>query len=194
MKKAKKILTLVLSACLLVAISIGATVAYLTSTPDPVVNTFTVGKVEITLDEAEVDEYGDVNLDAEDRVTANEYKLIPGHEYIKDPTIHVGEDSENCWVFVKVENGLADIEATDNSIAVQIKAKGWTELDGVEGVYYKDNVAAKANLVVFEKFTLADNADVSAYADAEITITGFAVQYDGVTSVTDAWDAVKPAA
>lgn len=45
-------------AVLLVAASVMGTLAYLTST-DTVKNTFTVGKVAITLDEAEVTEYGE---------------------------------------------------------------------------------------------------------------------------------------
>ena len=55
MKKAKKALALVLCAVLLVAGSVMGTMAYLTS-KDEVVNTFTVGKVGITLDEEDVDD------------------------------------------------------------------------------------------------------------------------------------------
>ena len=58
MKKTRKILLMAACAVLLVCISVGATVAYLTST-DTVTNTFTVGQVAITLDEAKVDMYGD---------------------------------------------------------------------------------------------------------------------------------------
>ena len=54
MKKKTKALMLVLCAVLLVTASVLGTMAYLTST-DQVVNTFTVGKVAITLDEAQVD-------------------------------------------------------------------------------------------------------------------------------------------
>ena len=55
MKKSmlRKVLLLACSAVLLVCLSVGATLAYLTSN-DTVVNTFTVGKVAITLDETDV--------------------------------------------------------------------------------------------------------------------------------------------
>ena len=43
-------------AVLLVSLSVGATLAYLTSTTQTVKNTFTVGKVNITLDEVKVNE------------------------------------------------------------------------------------------------------------------------------------------
>ncbi len=57
MKKKTKALMLVLCAVLLVTASVLGTMAYLTST-DQVVNTFTVGKVAITLDEAKVNADG----------------------------------------------------------------------------------------------------------------------------------------
>ena len=102
--KAKKVLALVLCAALLVAGSVAATLAYLTSKTEVVTNTFSVGNVTITLDEAKVNEYG-VEAEGEDRVKANEYKLIPGHTYVKDPMVHVTEKSEQCYVFVKVVDG-----------------------------------------------------------------------------------------
>ena len=51
---AKRIGRVFLPICLLVVlavVSIGGTVAYLTSSPAPVVNTFTVGDVDISLNE-----------------------------------------------------------------------------------------------------------------------------------------------
>ena len=58
MRTKTKALTLSLCAVLLVVTTVFATMAYLTS-QDSVNNTFTVGKVEITLDEAQVNDYGD---------------------------------------------------------------------------------------------------------------------------------------
>ena len=75
MKKAKKVLVLLLCAVLLVGASIAGTVAYLTDTDNVVENTFTVGKVVIDLDEAKVNEYG--VKDGDTRVKANSYTLVP---------------------------------------------------------------------------------------------------------------------
>lgn len=201
MKNAKKIVALLLCAVLLVGASVAGTLAYLTSTTDEVKNTFTVGKVQLgdedgkgALDEAKVDLYGDP-VDGAERVTSNEYKLIPGHEYTKDPTLHVAQGSEPCYLFVKVVNGISDIEASTNTIAAQMTAKGWNQLtvDGnpVENVfYYKDIVdasAEKKDVVIFDKFILADNAEISTYEDATITITGYAVQADGFATAEAAW-------
>ena len=98
MKKAKKIVALLLCAVLLVGASIAGTVAYLTS-QDQVVNTFTVGNVQIYLDEIDYDK-SETNPEAgvTGRDKANVYHLLPGHEYDKDPTVTVKANSEECFV------------------------------------------------------------------------------------------------
>lgn len=196
MKTRKKVLTLALCAVLLVVASVGLTVAYLTSN-DSVTNTFTVGKVGITLDEAKVNEYGVVDATASNRVKANEYKLVPGHEYAKDPIVHFAAKSEASYLFVKVENGIANIEkAGTTTIDAQIKANGWAALDGVAGVYYKTvDANATENAVdypVFAKFIVASDADVARYDGATVKVTAYAVQKDGLT-VTQAWEAANQA-
>lgn len=112
MKKSmlRKVLLLACSAVLLVCLSVGATVAYLTSAKT-VTNTFTVGKVEIKLDEALATEDGYLGVYGEDgkiyraeegetspRVKANDYKLLPGLNYAKDPTVTVLQGSEPAYV------------------------------------------------------------------------------------------------
>lgn len=112
MRTRRKALLLTMCAALLVAGSIIGTVAYLTDS-DEVKNTFTVGKVSLTLDEAKVDtagrplkEDGSVagENDTADRWTpttndpAQEYHLLPGHSYTKDPTVTVTADSEDAYV------------------------------------------------------------------------------------------------
>lgn len=206
----KKTIALLLVLMLVFGVTCGGTIAYLTSQTDTIENTFTVGKVQIKLDEALVDLYGakiegkeSVRIpnadEAYEGVIGNAYKLIPGHTYTKDPTIHVQPGSEKCYVFVKVDNEIAAIEATGNTaIAEQIKANDWNQLKDatgkdVAGVYYKtqDAIAENAqavDLVVFENFTLADEADVVYdpevkddvdYSNAKIIVTGYAVQFDG---------------
>lgn len=100
MKTKSKALLLTLCAVLLVAASVLGTMAYLTST-DTVTNTFTVGKVEIKLDEAKVNADG-IPVEGADRVTANSYKLMPGTTYTKDPTVTVKAGSEESYVRMKV--------------------------------------------------------------------------------------------
>lgn len=95
MKTKSKALLLTLCAVLLVAASVLGTMAYLTSTAK-VENTFTVGKVEIKLDET------DVTNPTGPRVQANSYKLMPGTTYTKDPTVTVLKGSEDSYVRMKV--------------------------------------------------------------------------------------------
>lgn len=143
--KLRRALMLVACAVMLVCLSVGATLAYLTATTGTVNNTFSVGKVSFPpedddnvaggLDEAKVDDQGNGTLvkDA-DRVLQNSYKLYPDHNYAKDPTIHITKDSDACWVFFTInktdlsftrtttnddgtttETTMADIQAGDNA-------------------------------------------------------------------------------
>lgn len=100
MKTKSKALLLTLCAVLLIAASVLGTMAYLTST-DTVTNTFTVGKVEIKLDEAKVTADG-IPVEGAARVTENSYKLMPGNTYTKDPTVTVKAGSEASYVRMKV--------------------------------------------------------------------------------------------
>lgn len=94
MKKMKKVLALTACAAMLVVGSVAGTLAYLTS-QDKVVNNFTVGQVKISLDEAQVNEFGK-KLDG-DRVQKNDYHLLPGVSYSKDPQVHITKGSEDCY-------------------------------------------------------------------------------------------------
>ena len=194
----------ILMTCLCVALAVltiaGTTLAYLTST-DTVTNTFTVGNVAITLDEAKVNTDGTV-VEGADRVKTNSYKLMPGHTYTKDPTVHVAAASEDSWIFVKVENGIAAFEAATSTeeggykkIADQITANGWTALPNVDGVYYKEYTqsAATTDLVVFANFKMSDTANETTgwntiSADTtKVTVTAYAVQKDGFDTANAAW-------
>lgn len=218
MKKTRKILAMAACAILLVCISVGATVAYLTST-DTVTNTFTVGKVKITLDEAKVNADGKpvdkagnvVALANAPRVKENSYKLMPGHSYVKDPTVHFAAGSEASYLFVKVENDIESIEAAypyadgTGTIEDQIKANGWTELTTVEGVYYKKVNATDVavDCPVFAGFKVRDDAAVEVFAPIvsigpngenvdvprKVTVTAYAIQADGFETAAAAWTA-----
>lgn len=189
--KTKKVLLTLCCAFALVAVTIVGTVAYLTS-QDTVTNTFTVGNVAITLDEADVNTDGTVIAGAE-RVKANEYHLLPGHTYTKDPIVHVTTGSEACWLFVKVENGISAIEDSSNTIAAQMADKGWTAIAEGSNVYARETTnKAGDNVVVFENFKVSDtisNDELSTYADKEIVVTAYAVQADGFSTAAAAWSA-----
>lgn len=193
MKKARNALILALCAVLLVGASIAGTLAYLTSNKT-VTNTFTVGKVEIDLKESKVNEYGEKVANAES-VTGNTYKLIPGHTYVKDPTITVGSDSEECWLFVKVENGLGD-HATINWKTTASGDEGtWLQVSG-QTEYWVYSKTAKANdeIQVFPSFKYDSgmkDTDITTDASKNITVTAYAIQKDGFDDAAAAWSALN---
>ena len=185
-----KALLMSLCAVLLVAASVLGTMAYLTDSKD-VKNTFTVGNVAITMDETDVDD----STPNKERDQANSYKLLPGHTYTKDPIIHVDANSEDCYLFVKVDNQIAAIEANGNTtVAAQMATKGWKAVEGKDGIYVYVGtttapVAVKANdnVTVFEQLVIAGtvNGDtLKAYKNKTITVTAYAVQKDGFEGKT----------
>ena len=198
--RTKKALLTALCAVLLVVTSVMGTLAYLTST-DEVKNTFTVGNVTITMDEADVDLMGIKTSNPRDK--ENAYHLLPGHIYTKDPTIHVDANSESCYLFVKIVNEIAEIEATGNTtVAAQMEAKGWKVVDAANGIYVyaandseKTAVAAGTDVKVFENFTLKgaelNNDNLDDYQGKTIVVTAYAIQVDGFEDDTaaDIWAA-----
>lgn len=196
MRTRTKILGLAMAALLLMGATILGTMAYLTS-QDEVKNTFTVGSVKITLDETKVDEYGKVDATATaiERVKANEYKLIPGGVYIKDPIVHVEGGSEAAWLFVEVNNGIAAIEDEENNIAAQIKGNGWEALTEGGNVYFKQYAGGEETSLdypVFENFKIkgeVTNETLAGYAEATVTVTAYAVQASGFDTAAAAWAA-----
>jgi predicted ribosomally synthesized peptide with SipW-like signal peptide len=122
----KKILTIAISVALVAILVVGASLAYFTDTTEQAKNVFTIGKVDIELEEPK----WDANLEANNGKYPN---LMPGTYVDKDPTVTVADDSEDCWLFVELElsryvpmfqylgnavDGFAAMSAIDKSIAL----------------------------------------------------------------------------
>lgn len=199
MKKTTKALLVVLCVVLLVAGSVMATLAYLTDT-DKVVNTVTVGKVDITVDESEVTPDGEP-VEGADRVEGNEYHLIPGQTYVKDPTMTVKQGSEESFVRMLVTiNCLSELKAIfGDDFLPENYVSGWdrsiwipesvtedaaTNTATYEFRYYKtvDASEAAADIVLeplFTSFTLPGEVtgeELATIADLEIVAVGNAIQ------------------
>ena len=158
--KKTKILLLTVSAVALMAATALGTAAYLTSR-DSVQNTFTVGAVGLTLDEAAVNPDGTYKTDAANRVQKNVYHLLPGHTYIKDPTVTVDKESAESYVrmVVRVEK-LQDLQQALP-----------------EEAYYKDlNGDGKADI-------LLDLLLEDSWNDRAWHFAGFREESDGNTGV-----------
>ncbi len=194
--KAKNKKTLIITACafLLVAVSVVGTLAYF-SAKDSVTNTFTVGKIALTLDETKVDD-GGVPVNPTERVKTNVYKLSPSHVYTKDPIVHVDSDSEDSWIFIKVTNGIASVEDSANTIDSQILGNNWTALSGKSGVYYQEYTKGQADkeLETFSQFKIANSAtaaDLGPLSESNLSVFAYAIQKDNLMTAEDAWTALS---
>lgn len=210
MKKFKALLV-VACALLLVAASVFGTMAYLTST-DTVTNTFTVGKVKITLDEAKVNPDGTL-VEGADRVKANSYKLLPGHTYNKDPMVTVLSGSESSYVKMTVTFSkasaldaiFAPTGAELTSIFNGYDAANWIYKGNTKDAtadtrtyefWYKEAVGAPTADValdaLFDSITVPGEITAEQLATIEgmtITVNAYAIQADGFTDANAAWAA-----
>lgn len=210
-KGKSKIIAAMLAGVLLIGGAVGGTVAWLSVKTAPVVNTFTYGDINITLDETKLDENGNPVLDENQnpvrRPEGNDYKMIPGNEIKKDPKVTVEAGNEACWLFVKVEKSGGTTEHSfDDYLEYEIAAD-WIQLkdaqgNPVEGVYYrevgkdtdnievaydvlKDNKVKVKEDVTKEMLNALDSGTEDAYP--ELTITAYAVQRDNIDNEADAW-------
>lgn len=166
MKTRSKALLTVLCAMLLVVVSVCGTLAYLTD-KDEAKNTFTVGKVDIELDEAKVnddgkpvDDTGEVvdSPDEAKRVTENTYHLLPGHEYTKDPTITVKAGSDASYVRALVS--VSKASATDDLIKELVNGEHISNIsDVLVGLCYvtESNNADQSNPWILAGNTVENN-------------------------------------
>ena len=167
-----------------------ATLSHLTNPEPKPTNTFTIGNVSITLDEAKVDPYGNYVTDASNRTLNNTYKLTPGTTYIKDPTIHISADSDDAWLFVKIENQLSDI-------IEPLQLNGWQLVNGYHDFYTYTGIGTRPitvaggnDIVVFESFTVRSDASLSQLQGRSILVEAVGIQTQGVSFE----DAAKEAA
>lgn len=213
MKTGSKILLGVSGAVLLVAGSVAGTLAFLTD-DDTVTNTFTIGKVDISLTETAIKPDGTPDEGAE-RVKKNEYRLVPGVTYTKDPILAIEPDSESAYIrmIVRVQNWSA-AEAAFGSLEeiVNLDAANWTavgngEQDGNTMIYeyrYKESPIANATNEAIELPALFTELTVPGdltstelgalytgdeKTDFRITVEGHAIQSTGFASADAAWTA-----
>lgn len=123
-----KSIALLLALALLAGGAVGGTLAWLLDSTVKIENTFSPSSIDVTLSE-----------------TTQAYKMVPGWTIAKDPKVKISADSEDCYLFIKVEKTGGNVtigEKTygfDDFIAYAI-ADGWQTLD-VEiypGVYYME--------------------------------------------------------
>ena len=176
----KKKLTVSLAVLALVAcMAAGATLAWLTAKTSSVTNTFT---------------YGDINIELKE-TTGESYKMVPGNKITKDPKVTVKANSEACWLFVKVEKS-----GNFDSFMEYGIASGWTKLDGVDGVYYREVISSTTDTEYYvlsgNLVTVKDSVTKEDFAGLKgtmptLTFTAYACQKENVSTAADAWNLVK---
>lgn len=200
--KARRAL-LTLSLVLVVAFAaVGGTIAWLTDTTGEVTNTFTVGNVDIKLDETEftrtesgetiTETYGDR------KEQGNSYPLIPGKTYKKDPKVAVETGSETCYLFVQ------RINSGDNNVTFTENWNDWIKLsdeddNGVQGDVYWRVVTKDAttreffllNTLEDSEHTIKVNDEAAGATAFNLEYKAFAVQKENFASAATAWDEVS---
>ena len=100
-----KVLILLLTLVLLIGCAAGGTLAWLMTKTDPVVNTFTVGNVAITLKEHVLNPTTGQWQTPETLTDVGNQgiQVLPGRTIQKDPTLTVLKGSEECYVRVLIK-------------------------------------------------------------------------------------------
>lgn len=205
---------LIASLILITIVSTIVTFALLTFETDTLVNTFTVGQVSLKLDETDVDETG-TPIPGAERVTGNEYKLIPGKSYVKDPTMTVLSSSEASYVrlLVTITKAKEIKEVFGENFLPENYVTGWDKTKWIS-TSIKENqdnsityefryhevvagyVDGKTEDVVltplFTSFTAPSeltNENLKKIEGFEIKVVGHGIQATGFKSAEEAWAA-----
>ena len=94
------------------------------------------------------------------------------------------------------DDQIAAIQDTE-TVAAQLAANGWTQVEGTTNVYWHAVVNAKEaaddmDVEVFENFKIKGtetNDTLAPYTGKTIVVTAYAVQADGFGTAKAAWDA-----
>ena len=182
MKTNKKKILVPLLVLALVVTTIGGTLAWLMDKTDTITNTFTVGNVGVTLQESE-GEAVDYN-----------FHMVPGNTIQKDPMAALTTDSEDAYLFVKVDKSANFDEFLTATIDGRWTRVQGTEGTGIEGVYYITNPtkgeqqSILAGDIVKVKGSVT-NEMMKALTEKnypKLTFMAYAVQKDNLT-VEQAW-------
>jgi hypothetical protein len=178
-----KALVLLLAAVLLFGCAAGGTLAWLVTKSATVTNTFTTSDINIKLEE-----------------TKKDFKMVPGADIAKDPKVTVLANSEDCYVYVKIEK-----TANFDTYMTYAVADGWTTVET------GTNEETDTNYVVIGRTAQADETfdilqdnvvhvldsvtkammETAKTAAPTLTFTAYAIQKQGFESVEAAWDEAK---
>lgn len=186
--KNKKFVGLLVAVGLIAAVGIGSTLAYFTSRDD-IQNVFTLGNVGISLSETSNED------GAEILETGIEFfDVLPGQTISKKPVVTVNDDSQPCYIRIKLELSAepvetraagiteANMDALEAGLAL---GKGWT-LNTVDGYYYYGLAlnAGEASSNLFDQVIIpSDWGNATAGRTMKMDIQAEAVQSDYSDSI-----------
>lgn len=194
----KKTLIAITAVVLVLFCTVGATLAWLVANTSEVTNTFTYGDINIELWEHKLVN-GSLSTTEKTTIGNEDYKMIPGSDLPKDPTVTVKKGSEACWLFVEVTK----TNNPDAYLTYSI-ADGWTKGDGTNipaYVYYRAVPAADTDqtfsVLAGDKVTVNDALTKDALKGIgtnypTLTFKAYAVQQANVTSAAAAWAIANP--
>lgn len=189
--KKKSLITMVAAVCLTGVVMVGATLAYLTSTTDVAQNTFTVGKVNIDLDEKTGNSQEDFDKQPDWNDEVDGKNMYPGQEVAKRPVVTVKADSADCWVFVQVSGA-------DELVSNNFKIEGWDNINWVKtddsknlnGIYKYNTKVEKKSVdqllpPVFKSVKYNTEAEGgNGGIEGTVKVVAAAIQADGIDDAT----------
>lgn len=186
--KNKKFVGLLVAVGLIAAVGIGSTLAYFTS-KDNIQNVFTLGNVGISLSETS-------NEDGAERLERGIkfVDVLPGQTISKKPVVTVNEDSQPCYIRIKLELSSVSVEARAAGItkanmdaleAGLVLGASW-KLNAVDGYYYYGLAlnAGDASSNLFDQVIIpSDWGNATAGQTMNMDIQAEAVQSDYSDSI-----------
>lgn len=186
MKKRKNLIAIGAVLAVLLVVTVVPTFSWLSAQSERVVNTFAGGAISILLDESPVGTDGK-KIDGA-RTTGNSYKYKAGAVLDKDPAVTVIKGSEECYVFLCVENELTD------DFEINYDTDSWLRVSqsGDKTVYaYKEKVNVleadedKMLEPIFTTVTVSadlTSEDIAELGEKILAVTAYAVQTESLTS------------
>ena len=139
MKQSRKILCGILAICTVAALGIGGTLAFLTDS-EQVTNHFSMGDLDITIDEPHWDDDGDnggTPGDPSDDTPGDGEGLNPGDTRDKDPTVSAVEGDSYMRVVMMIKDEKGNVITDNDRLELILQTIRYADSDAIkEGIGY----------------------------------------------------------
>lgn len=167
----RKTILLLIAAVLILGMAIGGTVAYLTATTGEVTNTFTPGKVDITVEET---------FDGETKTNVSIKNTGNVDAYIRAKVVVTWQDANG--------NVYGTMPVVNEDYTITWGTTGW-DLETSDGFYYHTTaVAPNGNTSVLITSCEPVEGEAPAGYNLHVEILAQAIQAEPTSTVADEWD------